>query len=491
MKRDLGRLTGREHDVVVIGGGISGAAVAWDAAERGLRVALLEARDFGSGTSWNSLKTIHGGLRHLQRGDLASHRASTRERSALLRIAPKLVKPLPFLVPVYGHGALGREAFWAGLRIHDLLGRGRNHRLSRDLWIPRSRMLSPQEVLERVPGIEERGLSGGALWYDAQVESSERLVVAFLHEAWQHGAVLCNYVEAVGFLLAGSRVRGLIARDVETGDTMEVAARMIVNATGPGMDRMLQMAGIHRAPVGLLRAINLMLGRPILRDAAIGSRRGGRYLFLVPWRDRTIVGTDYMPMDGQGSSSTSGAREFLAEASLAYPWAQIDEDAVVLVHQGLVPRHAAGGVLTRHLVLDHADKDGLSGLLSVLAVKYTTARGVGEEVVDRVFTHLGRTSPPCRTADTELGFARVLEGPLAERARHAVREEMAIHLTDAILRRLDLGTGGAPSRTEIDAVASAMASEGGWDEGRTQRERQALSEELRRFRAEAMAAGER
>src|SRR5688572_5488648 len=162
MHRDLGALAAREHDVLVIGGGVSGAAIAWDAALRGLEVALVEAGDFASGTSWNSLKTIHGGLRHLQRANVAGVREAGRERSAFLRIAPGLVRPLAFLVPTVGHGLRGREALALAIRAADLLTRGRNRDLEATHTIPRGRILTPAETAALVPGVSARGLTGGA-----------------------------------------------------------------------------------------------------------------------------------------------------------------------------------------------------------------------------------------------------------------------------------------------------------------------------------------
>jgi len=247
VKRDLGALTAREHDLVVIGGGIHGVTAAYDAAQRGLSVALVEAQDFGAGVSWNSLKTIHGGLRHLQRADLGQARESMRERRALLRIAPAIVRPLPFLVPLRGHGLRGREAFGAALRLHDWIGRRRNEGLPPERHIPPSRVVSAAEVRRICPGIAHDDLSGGALWFDAQVTRSERLIMAFCHAAAAAGAVLVNYVAATGFTRAGERVTGVRARDLEGGGELEVRARMVLNATGPGVKRLLAHAGIETA----------------------------------------------------------------------------------------------------------------------------------------------------------------------------------------------------------------------------------------------------
>lgn len=475
MKRDLGALTGREHDLAIVGGGIYGAAAAWDAAQRGLRVALIEARDFGSGASWNSLKTIHGGLRHLQRADVAGLRDSARERSALLRIAPRLVRPLPCLVPTYGHGPAGREALGIALLLNDLLTQRRNDGVPPEGHVPRGHLLSRGEVLDRVPGLESRGLTGGALWYDAQAESTERLTLAFVLAAADAGAVVVNHAEVTVLLRSGERVTGVSVRDVsvrdgEGGGGFEVRARMVLNAAGPGASRLLAGAGLARPPVPLLRAINLVLRRPVVRNHAVGGRGAGRFLFLAPWRDRALVGTAYEP--AQPGTGAAFAEAFLAEAQCAYPWAGITRDDVNLVHQGLVPgAGSADGLWMKPLLVDHQRQDGVPGLVTMVGVKYTTARAVAERAIDLVLRRLGSPIVPCRTAVTPLPAARILEGALGERTRHAVREEMALHLEDAVLRRLDLGTGGPPDAAEVAEVERVMATELGWDGARRHAER--------------------
>ncbi len=473
VQRDLGRLTGREHDLLVVGGGIYGAAAGWDAAQRGLAVALVEAGDFGSGTSWNSLKTIHGGLRHLQRADLSSLREGSRERAALLRIAPELVRPLPFLLPLYGHGLHGREAMAAALLAADLLSAGGHDGLPPSHRIPRSRVLSVQEVRARAPGIDTARLTGGASWTDAQVESSERLLMGFLHAAAGAGAALASRVEVTELRRRDGRVAGVLARDRDGGEALEVRSRMVLIAAGPWNDRIAASAGIAKPPAPLLRALNLVLRRRLVDREALGGRGDGRYLFMVPWRDRCIVGTGYEPA---GSPSAGGGIEaLLAEANRAFPWAGIQRNDVSLVHRGFVPGHGgAAGLLARGRVVDHEAEGGPPGLCSVRSVKYTAARASAEAAIDLVVRRLGRRSAPCRTATTPLPRARTLAGTLEARARIAVREEMALHLTDAVLRRLDLGTAGAPARDDVEAVALGMAAELGWDAARIDRERAAL-----------------
>jgi glycerol-3-phosphate dehydrogenase len=471
MKRDLGALAAREMDVLVVGGGIHGAAAAWDAAQRGLATAMVEADDFGSGTSWNSLKTIHGGLRYLQTLDLRRMRESVRERSILLRIAPELVRPLPFVVATYGHGLKGREALALALRLNDLVSADRNRRLPPERRIPPARSLSPAEVLGLFPGVPSRGLTGGGLWTDAQVTSSERLTIALVRAAADAGAVVANHAEVSALLSTSARIIGARVRDHIGGGEVEVRARVVLNAAGPGMDRILGMARIPRPPVPLLSAYNLVLRRAVVTTHALGAASRGRFLFAVPWNGRSMVGTDYGPTD---APIARAAAAFLGEVREAYPWADIQSGDVTLVHHGLVPgTGAAQGLATRQLLVDH-ERDGAAGLVSVQGVKYTTARAVAEQAVDLVVRRLGRPFARCRTAETSLGHARALSGSLGDRTRAAAREEMALTLPDAVLRRLDLGTTGPPAAEERDVVAATLAEEHGWDEPRAARERQAL-----------------
>lgn len=200
MKRNLEELSNTQFDVLVIGGGIYGACVAYEATLRGLSVALVEKQDFCGATSANSLKTIHGGLRYLQHADFKRMRESIYERRTLMKIAPHLVHPLPVLVPTYGHGLKGIEAMTVALKINDLVSCDRNLGLpDPQKHIPTGRTLSPTECLNTLPGISADGLTGGAIFHDAQVYNSERLVLAYLQSATQLGLRVANYLEVTGF----------------------------------------------------------------------------------------------------------------------------------------------------------------------------------------------------------------------------------------------------------------------------------------------------
>lgn len=474
LRRDVPALSEGEHDLVVVGGGIQGAAAAWEGASRGLRVALLEAHDFGGGASWNSLKTIHGGLRHLQRLDVASLRESARERRALLAIAPALVHPLAFLAPAQGRGTRSRAALAAGLLLSDLLTPDRNRGLPPERHLPRGRALTRAQAVAGVPPLAQTGVTGGALWWDAQVDSSERLVLAFLHAAAGAGALVANRVQAVRLLRDGPRVRGVAARDEVTGWPFEVRGRMVLNAGGAAASALTAGAGLTAASLPHLRAVNLMVRGTLVRDVAVGAPSGDRFLFCVPWRERSIVGTAYAP---ESTPASVLAEELAEEAERAFGWAGFRRDDVLLVHEGRVPAgRGRAGLLSRSRVVDHEAEEGVAGVLTVVAAKFTTARATAEAAVDLVRRRLGLPVLPSRTAVTPLPEARLPDGPVEADASRAVQDEMALSLSDAVLRRLDLGTAGPPFPGDVDAVARVMARELGWGAARVEEEREALAD---------------
>ena len=222
-----------------------------------------------------------------------------------------------------------------------------------------------------------------------------------------------------------------------------------------------------------MRAVNLVLRRRITGEVAVGARAAGRYLFAVPWRDRTIVGTGYGP---EATPGPELAAAFLAEARQAFPWAGLSPEDVALVHEGLVPaRGAPDRPLTRSRLVDHDAEHNVPGLLTVVAAKFTTARATAEQAIDIVEERLDRPRVGSRTATTVLPEARILDGPLRERARIAVQKEMALNLADVVLRRLDLGSAGPPPPEDVGTVASVLAHEFGWDLARIKAEQAALA----------------
>ena len=429
MKRDLSSMSKRHFDVVVIGGGIYGASVAWDAALRGLSVALVDKGDFGGATSANSQKIIHGGLRYLQHGDLRRMRESARERRILMRIAPNFVHPLPFLLPTYGYGMRSKMVMAAAMIINDLMSFDRNKGCDPDKRIPRGRIISREECLRLVPGLDDQGLTGGALWFDGQVLHPERLVLAFLLSAVTKGAEIANYAKVIGFLEEDNRIRGVRICDEFTKKVFEISSKIVVNTSGPWINQVLQLLNrkpsenwhFCRALVLVTKQLSAKIAfgvfskRPY-RDKDDLLKKGSRILFITPWQDSSLVGTLHGDEDSspeRGDVSEEEVNGFLNEVNEAYYGAGLKRDDVYQVYHGLLPivgKNAITGdaqIAKRCVIEDHAKEDGLEGLISVVGVKFTTARDAAEKTVNLALEKIGHQPVGCKTAETFLVGSKI------------------------------------------------------------------------------------
>ncbi len=523
VRRDLRALANSTFDLLVVGAGIYGATLAWDAAQRGLSVALVDQGDFGGGTSANSLKTVHGGVRALQSGSPTEMRLFVRERRALCRIAPHLVHPLPFVVPTYRGLTRHPLVMRTGFGLYDLVAHDRNDLPDRSKHLPPSRLVSRDECLALSPHIDPTGVTGGIVWHDCQMYSSDRVLLAFVQSAVQAGAVAGNYLDVTGWVRDGERVIGAHVEDRLGAGAFDVRASLVVNASGPGSRRLLEGLPAARSsgpPPGLSKAMNLVT-RSITGDHAVGGMAGARFLFAAPWRQVSIVGTSHDPFDGPSDALTASDADvdrFLNDVNDAFPGAGLRRADVRLVHRGLLPSEDDAGheLLKGSRVRDHR-ADGVPGLMTVLGVRYTTARATAERATDLAFSILGRRAPPCETATTPLtggaipdwdAFLRAATGdddrrgplardtaarlartygaehrqviqslreapalaaPLSDRCAvtrgellHATRQEMAVHLSDAVLRRTEAGSDGHPGPAALQAAAQVMGDELGW-----------------------------
>ncbi|NEZ63874.1 glycerol-3-phosphate dehydrogenase/oxidase [Leptolyngbyaceae cyanobacterium CCMR0082] len=423
MQRNLQALSNQSFDLLVLGGGIQGACVAWEATLRGLSVALIDKSDFGAATSANSLKIIHGGLRYLQTADFRRMRQSIQERQTLMRIAPHLVHPLPILVPTYGHGLKGKEAMVVALKLNDLISCDRNQHLSDpQKHIPPGRVFSRQWCQQQVPEITTQGLTGAATFHDAQVYNSERLTLAFIQSAVQQGATVANYVKATDFLQTGDRIQGIVAQDAFTHESFDVRAKAVINTSGPWLNQVLARLPKPPSPQAFAKAWNVVLRRPLLKTPyaialqslpeGMGTQKTqqkSRMLFVAPWRGTSMIGTLYSVCDESPDSwhvDEAEIQSLLRQINQAYRPAQLTREDVAFVHGGLLPQIGLSSsgeprLAKRYCIRDHA-AEGYGGLLSVTGVKYTTSRDVAQKVVDYLFRTWEQTPPPSRSASTTL-----------------------------------------------------------------------------------------
>ena len=521
MRRDVTELAGRRHDVLVIGAGIAGAALARELALRGLAVALIDRDDFGAATSASSLRILHGGLRYLQSLDLTRTRASAREQAAWARIAPHLVRPLTCCVPTTRTGPLRRERLAAALKAYDAL----TARL-RPPMLPRPRLCDLPELYAHGGGLEASvPLTGGAVWHELLCPRPERLILALVRDAAGLGAVVCNYAEATALHLRGGRVAGAVVRDCIADGSFVVRARVVVDATGPWAGRLLHPLGRP-----LLVAWNLVLGGPSPPGGAVGLPAGliecgrlvRRLLFLVPAAEGPILGTFYSPTRLDAPPTPQPAH--VAAAMRALRCATVRPAAGPLepraVQIGLLPAdpRRPWQPAQRPAVVDHASATGPPGLYSLAVEKLTTARLAAERLARRIAARLGQTRASSGAQRPVFGgdlddpdaLARTLQGradpdvgphiarwvrsygtaarelleagpdaaaPLAPdsavtriEVAHAVRSEMAVTLADVAFRRTELAAGPSLPARALEAASVVMAGLLGWSERRRRAE---------------------
>jgi glycerol-3-phosphate dehydrogenase len=521
MTRDLTRLTATRFDVLVVGGGIHGLFAAYDAASRGLSVGVVDAGDFGGGISFNHQRTLHGGLRALQSGQLRKCREQIHERRAWARIAPHLVRPLPFLLGTYRGTKRARLAVRVGFKAYDLIGRDRNRDVLPELHLPKGRLESAAATRRLFPGIAEAGLSGGAIWYDYQTVHPDRLTWCVALAAHAHGAVLGNYVEVTGLVKDGGRVGAVTARDTVSGADMVIAASHVILAAGGGLSSLHAACGLGAAPP-LVRAMNLLLDRPARDIAVAAASARGRMYTAVPWQGRVLVGThqaDTVGTGHDGPPSPDSIADFLTEVNSAFPALGATTQDIRMVHHAMVPAAVRGrqvDLLGEPQVISHTN---VGGVVSLVGVKYTTARLAAERAVDA----LGLARTTLRTATTLLPHADVADSDgllqetlrrlrrtvdrdvmkhlaswygtegatvveasadgdglerlspdtpvLCGEIRYAARHSAVVRLADVVFRRTPLASAGHPGEAALTRAGALTAEELGWTDAR-------LSEEL-------------
>ncbi len=508
-------IAGQHFEVVVIGGGVTGAGVALDAASRGYSVALLERGDYAVGTSSRSSKMVHGGLRYLQNFDLGLVREALLERQLMVQLAPHLVYPTPFLVAALGEERRDRK-LGLGLNMYDVMATTRVGRSRRELrsskeededfyWSPdRHRTINRDEVLEMVPALAARDPKDAYMFYDCQTDDV-RLVLTVLGEAERFGAVMLNGAEVTEVLTANGRARGVAFVEAESGERAEVRADHVVNATGVFADqiRSAEFLGEEDVPrIAPSRGTHILLDQadlPIGRAACIVPAGSGRMIFSLPWYGRTLIGTTDNDFEGDTAHPQPGGEdvEYLLDAVNEFFGLSLTQSDLVGAYAGVRPLISSGDPKKSVDISRKAELyETSSGMLTITGGKLTTWRRMAKQTVDRLVEREGREAS-CHTAEIPLGMearADDLEAPegigqeavaqLAFRYGHAaravldlawkdpklarpivpgrpdllaevaiaVRREQARCVADVLLRRTRLGILAAPQLREAAAV---------------------------------------
>ncbi|MEJ7839476.1 MAG: glycerol-3-phosphate dehydrogenase [Thermomicrobiales bacterium] len=406
MRTPISDLTNIRFDLIVIGAGINGTGITRDAALRGLSVLLVDKSDVASGTtSWSS-RLIHGGLRYLEYAEIGLVRESLRERERLLHFAPHLVQPIPLTLPIYKHHKRGPMLIRAGMVSYDLL--------SFDKSLPRHRMYTAAQALAHEPGLNPEALTGAARYYDAQVEFPERLALENALDAIAHGATMRTYTEVTDFSIEAGVVRGVVLKDVFTGESTTAQGGVVVNVAGPWVDRVLASRGESlpkRRLIGATKGSHIVVepfpGAPT--DALyVEASQDGRPYFIIPWNDLYLIGTTDVRFDGDPDAvhpSEAEVEYLLTETNIAIPAAGLTREKVLYGYAGLrplpyQPEGKESAITRQHVIHDHQPE--FAGLLSIIGGKLTTFRSLSEQVVDQVYLKLGRISPESTTGTSLL-----------------------------------------------------------------------------------------
>ena len=482
MERQVSNLGKTKFDALVIGAGIYGAAVARDAAMRGLKVALIDKNDFCGKTSHNSLKIIHGGLRYLQHLNFKRTLESIQEQSIWLEVAPHLVKPMPCVMPTYGHSMRGPEAMWAGITLFQLMRFGRNRRISTDRKIPKGKILSKKECLDLLPNLDSKNLTGAALWYDAQVFEADRAVIEMVMSAAEEGAQVANYVEAKSLVVEDKRVTGAIVHDTVDDQEYHVEAKYIINTAGPWIKQIIKTTGNKQAAdydLPLTASMNIVT-RPLFgkkaialnsrldSDSVVGSTK--RLYFFTPWKDCQATGTTHVSYSGNPDDlrvKDSEVQQFIDEINQVYAGLDLSLDDVNYCYKGLTPASDSGnngGRAHEGRIFDH-QKDGLDGLISVVGVKYTTARLEAEKAVNILASKLRidskcqtRTKPFPGVNEQTAAIEDLTEDAFLEHCKQIIRQTAVVNLSDLILRRMDLAARNLLTKSRLELCIEALVS---------------------------------
>ncbi len=517
-------------DLIIIGGGITGASLAYEAETRGLKVALFEKNDFGAATSSATSKLIHGGLRYLKNLEFGLVRESLRERRILSNIAPNFVYPIPFMMPTYKAFKSRKWMMLTAMAVYDMLSYDKGHTWDPTKSLPHFKSWSRSRTLALEHCVKPQGLTGSTVYYDCQNIFPERLTLAFLKSAETYGARLSNYAQVVSFIREGNRVKGVLVKDLTTGEEGSFTAPVTVNCAGPWADIVIKSATTGNTKHNIRRSEGIhIVTRKVCEDHAVTvMTKQNRHIMVIPWRGHSLIGTtdkEYFGNPDDYKVSKTSILGLLEDVNENFNGANLKYEDVLFFYGGLRPladndTENSYESSRKYEIFDNAD-EGLDGLFTVEGGKYTTSRQLAVDVLkkmqrkfDKKFPKENSDSRPLYGSDiknmetflSKLGadyhdfskitveylgknygtechtvfqlarkntkLAEVLndDGEILAEVAYALQKEQALSLSDILFRRTGIGTLGNPGDAVIKKVAALAAGHLNWDEKRRKSE---------------------
>lgn len=480
MKRDIKKAANQNYDSIIIGGGFYGVMLAYESSCRGLKTLLLEKNDFGSATSFNSLRIVHGGLRYLQSLDLPRFKESVGERKWFLKNFPTLTKPVPCLMPLYNKGLQRNSIMWAALNLNDLLSITRNKSVNNGNSLLNGKVISAEKVKEIFPKVDTKELKGGAIWNDGAMDDSQIVLFEILQTASQNGCTPLNYFEVKDVITENDIVKGVAAIDKETNEKFEFKSSLVINSTGPWSRELAK--SLHKDFEELFKysiAWNILFDTDALSDHALAvtpPKDNAKAYFLRPWKGKLFAGTVHEPWENVSDipiPSDESIDNFIAELNLSIPNLNLNRKNIVQIYSGLLPAKKQGDnqIAVREVIIDHSEHEGPKGLFSLSGVKLTTSRLVAEKVLNKVLVNKAVKQKEIefqQKTEKEYGVFDfnwdVNDELLREVIKQKIENESVVHLDDLLLRRTTLGDNPLLALKYAEEICRLF----NWDENKTE-----------------------
>ncbi|MFO7842192.1 MAG: glycerol-3-phosphate dehydrogenase/oxidase [Bacteroidales bacterium] len=531
MKRIFNQSNETHYDIIIIGGGITGASVAYEAASRGLKTALFEKGDFGEATSAATSKLIHGGLRYLKNMEFGLVRESLTERRILENIAPNLVYPLPFMIPTYSNLKNNKQILFIGMLLYDILSFDKAFTWDKSKKLPFHRTIGAKKTRNLEPCIKDDKLTGSSIYYDCQNINPERLTLEILKSAMHYGAQAANYAKVESLIKEGDTIKGVKVKDLITHSEHEYTADLTINCTGPWTDIVLNATDEKQASNHHIRrseGIHIITKKLCNKHAVTMMTKSGRHIMLMPWRNHSLIGTtdkEYKGNPDDYKITKESIRELIDEMNENYGIKKLNYEDVLFAYGGLRPlvdnqTEASYESSRKYEITDHK-KEGLDGLITVEGGKYTTSRNLAVHLVNKItkklhkkvaksiskknylvnsdiknmesfikqlalrypsfseatINYVGRNyGLQCHTifrlALHDKSLARVLtqDGEILAEVVYVIKKELAFSLADIFFRRTGIGTLGYPGDETFTKVVETAKDYLNWDDNKTKEE---------------------